>query len=378
VKTLNVLALSSWYPNHANPYLGNFVQRHCKAIATIHNVWVIFIAAVNDKSEERIEKHQSANLTEIIIYQRPGKNDLLKYRQRQKMLLQSAREIGVDFDIIHGHVLFPSAPLFAYISKKLGIPWVFSEHWSGFHERFRPAINPFKWKLILKASKTAKMGFPVSANLASAIKKVLPKSELLCIPNVVEDVFFETNKSDSHRDPIRFLHVSTLVEEYKNFHGTLEAFSALVESKQSFELVVVTDGDASQAKTWVEELNLSQHITFTGPMSSAEIAEEMTVSDALILFSNTENQPCVVLEALSTGLPVIASDVGDIPNLVTDGKGLTVPPRDVNALAESLISFTKNRSQYKSEQVAEGTREKFSKDAVARAYSNAYKKVLNG
>lgn len=284
--------------------------------------------------------------------------------------------MDVDFDILHAHTLFPLAPLFSFIAAKLDIPWVFSEHWSGFHNDFRPQINPLKWKWIMNSAKTAQMGFPVSQNLAASIQKVLPHHKLRCVPNVVEDVFFTTSENHEHNGQVRFLHVSTLVERYKNMRGTLEGFSKLQQSGFDFRFSIISDGDFSDAKKWTSTLNLADRVDFKGPLSSSEIAHEMASADALILFSNTENQPCVVLESLSTGLPVIASTVGDIPNLVSSDKGFLVPAGNVEKLHQSLAKFMESRASFSRTQVAKGTREKFSKEAVARLFSAAYAEVL--
>lgn len=376
VKPLNILALSSWYPSEADPFLGNFVKRHCEAISTTHKVWVIFVAGVEDKSKEKIEKTESGNLTEIIIYQESGRNDLVRYFQKRKAILTVIEELGIDFDLLHAHALFPLAPMFSFVSKKLNIPWVFSEHWSGFHEKFRPTVNPLKWKWVMDSAKTAEMGFPVSENLAKSIQKVFPNQKLQCVANVVEDVFFPPCENHEQNSQTRFLHVSTLVEKYKNMRGTLAAFSRLKKAGFDFHFLIVSDGDFSDAKKWTIEFDLSDRVDFKGPLSSAEIANEMAVADALVLFSNTENQPCVVLESLSTGLPVIASTVGDIPNLVTRDKGLLAPPGNVAALYQSLSKFIESRSDFSRAIVAKGTREKFSKEAVAKRYSDAYSELL--
>ncbi len=229
----------------------------------------------------------------------------------------------------------------------------------------------------MDAAKTAKMGFPVSENLSASVQKVFPNLKLRCVPNVVEDVFFDSPQNHEQQEQVRFLHVSTLVEVYKNMRGTLEAFSKLKKAGFDFRFLIVSDGDFSDAKKWTKEFDLMDRVDFKGPLSSEEIANEMAAADALVLFSNTENQPCVVLESLSMGLPVIASTVGDIPNLVSDGKGYLAPPGNVNALHESLTKFIENRSQFSRSEVAKGTLDRFSKEAVARMYSEAYSKILN-
>jgi glycosyltransferase involved in cell wall biosynthesis len=193
---------------------------------------------------------------------------------------------------------------------------------------------------------------------------------------MVEDVFFQSTSTVNQNAQVHFLHVSTLVEQYKNMHGTLEAFSKLKMAGHDFHFLIVSDGDFSDARNWTAEFNLTDRVAFKGPLSSKKIADEMASADALVLFSNTENQPCVILESLSMGLPVIASTVGDIPNLVLSDKGFLAPPGNVEALFESLTKFMKNRSTFNRAEVAKGTRERFSKEAVALLYSDAYSEVL--
>ena len=342
---LNVLVLSSWYPTEKDPFIGNFVRRHCEAISREVKVWVFH--TVEDEKEESIRKEvkQSGNLTEVILYLPESGNPLSKYRGKKKAILAAIEKSKIEFDILHAHVLYPMAPLFASVAKRLNIPWVFTEHWSGFHRRFRPKINPLKWRWIMERSNTAKMGFPVSENLASSIQSELPSMTLELVPNVVKDEFFERSVSDKDAldSTIRFLHVSTLDEKYKNISGTLEAFAKLKESGEGFSFTIVTDGDSTFANHRVVELGLEDEVDFKGPMQPAEIADEMVKADALVLFSNTENQPCVILESLAMGLPVIASSVGDIPNLVTDGKGILVSPGDTDQLRGAFISFIDNK-----------------------------------
>ncbi|MEM9051669.1 MAG: glycosyltransferase [Bacteroidota bacterium] len=374
---LNILAPASWYPSKVDPFVGNFVKRHCEAIATIHNVWVVFVASVETKSEERIEKSSLGNLTEIIIYQKPTNNDIFANFKKRKAVFEVIRDLDVKFDLIHAHFIFPLAPMFEYFSEKLGIPWVFTEHWSGFHKKFRPKTKHLKWKWVMNAGKSARMSFPVSENLRDAMKIEFPDQEMILVPNVVEDVFFSSEKKESSDQTSRFLHVSNLVEEFKNLRGTLEALAILRREGIDFQFQIITDGDASQAKKWVEDLGLTDRVTFKGSADTGQIAEAMTTSDALILFSNTENQPCVVLESLAVGLPVIASSVGDIPNLVTEKSGLISLPGDVNQLAENLKLFISRKESYEAKEVSLGALESFSKEAVGQKYSEAYAKILN-
>jgi len=377
VKPLNILALATWYPSKKDRFIGNFVKRHCEAIATVHNVWVIFVADIARKSEERIEKISNGSLTEIIIYRTKPANDVLGNFRNKRVVLQAIEDLDVNFDLLHAHFVFPFAPMFKYISQKMKIPWVFTEHWSGFHKRFRPNTKYIKWKWIMNAAKSASISFPVSENLKEAMKIEFPDQEMICIPNVVEDIFFETKRKELSSASNHFLHVSNLVEEFKNLRGTLQAFSLLQMEKLSFHLQIITDGDSSKVRKWVDELGLVSRVSFVGPFSSSEIATAMSCADALVLFSNTENQPCVVLESIAVGLPIIGSNVGDMKNLITQKRGFISPPGDVVRLAQNLKDFISTKHSFTADKVASGAAQEFSKEAIGLKYAQAYTGLLD-
>lgn len=378
MEALNILVLSSWYPHRYDPYIGNFVKRHCESIARQHKVWVIHV--VNERQEEKpgVEKKQQGNLTEILLYQRRSGFPLLDYLRKRALILKTIGAEGVSFDLLHAHVLYPLAPLFSAVAKKLVIPWVFSEHWSGFHPEFRPSVSSVKWSWIIRSANTAQRGFPVSKNLADSLANLLTAVPLYPVANVVGDEFFKAKSELTHSasDRLNFLHVSTLDERYKNISGTLEAFQRLKSAGFRFSFLIISDGPLDRAKGKVKALDLEGEVEIRGAATSEEIAAEMMRSDAFVLFSNTENQPCVILEALSLGLPVIASSVGDIPNLVTSERGFLVEPQNTEDLANKLMEFSKRRSEFRREIVSRGTAESFSYDAVCSIFSKHYTEVL--
>jgi len=378
VEAFNILVLSSWYPHRYDPFLGNFVKRHCEAIARSHRVWVIHVVNVSEKGQVGEERHSNGNLTEIIIYRKRSPLSFIDYQVKKRRISDAIRKEGISFDLLHAHVLYPLAPLFARVAQKLGIPWVFSEHWSGFHREFRPAIPAWKWSWITRRASTAQRGFPVSQNLAHSLSEIIPSVPLFPIPNVVSDVFFEkqVESEDLHGGKVKFLHVSTLDEPYKNISGTLEAFAELKASGKDFRFLIISDGNTQLAESEVMRLGLTEEVEIRGAATSEEIAEEMLMSDAFVLFSNTENQPCVVLESLSLGLPVIASSVGDLPNLITPEKGLLVRRGDTKDLSQKLLAFVERRNDFSGADVSRGARESFSYDAVSGMLSDHYREVL--
>ena len=95
---------------------------------------------------------------------------------------------------------------------------------------------------------------------------------------------------------------------------------------------------ALEART--DELQIRKRVTFLGALDRRGVLELFRSADAAILSSAWENFPHTLVEALAVGTPVIATSVGGVPEIVTDGEnGLLVPPGDPEALAQAVRRY---------------------------------------
>lgn len=131
------------------------------------------------------------------------------------------------------------------------------------------------------------------------------------------------------------------IDHLKGHDTLLQALAALRVFGTAPVLLIVGDGAERAAReTLARELRLSEtQVRFLGFRS--DVADLLAASDFFVLPSLTEGLPLSVLEAMAQRLPVVASAVGGIPELVTDGQeGLLVPPSDVDALTNALGRVT--------------------------------------
>jgi glycosyltransferase involved in cell wall biosynthesis len=85
-------------------------------------------------------------------------------------------------------------------------------------------------------------------------------------------------------------------------------------------------------------------VTFRGPLLGRALLDEYDAADALCLPSRTEGLPMVLLEAMGRGLPVLATSVGGVPDIVVDGEtGLLVHPGDRQALEDAIVRVAADR-----------------------------------
>jgi colanic acid/amylovoran biosynthesis glycosyltransferase len=132
----------------------------------------------------------------------------------------------------------------------------------------------------------------------------------------------------------------------KGFEWALEAVRTLVDAGVPIEYTIVGDdpkdevGEPSERERiahTVADAGLAEHVQLIEMAPSREVARRLQESHALLLPSLDEGLPTVVLEAMASGVPVVATDCGGVSEALTDGvEGLVVPPRDSDALAAAL------------------------------------------
>jgi glycosyltransferase involved in cell wall biosynthesis len=134
------------------------------------------------------------------------------------------------------------------------------------------------------------------------------------------------------------------VGQRKGTFDLIRAFANLPdEQKNSTKLIIAGDGDIEQGRKLVENLNLTEHITFLGWINSDQRDKLLAKADVFILPSYNEGLPLAILEAMSWGLPVISTPVGGIPELVVpEQNGLLVNPGDIEQLSEAMQLLIEN------------------------------------
>jgi glycosyltransferase involved in cell wall biosynthesis len=365
----HVLHLASWYPNRRGPQEGDFIQRQLQALAAYNPVYVI--AVIRDDTLKpgsfSIEKSDDGNLYETIGYYNGYKTGIRKldallslfaYQKNfRKLINQHIVESGKP-ELIHIHVAFRAGLMALWLSGKYNIPYIVSEHWSGYKKEDKSGVYyqpPAIKSMIKKILNGARAILPVSASLEDDIKKITTNTRFTIIHNVVDETLFSpsANKSPSR---FRFLHVSTMGSE-KQPEMLFRAFDT-ISNNATTELVclgTVPDGLAE----WVNKnIRQSANIVFMGNVPYSKVADEMRQADCLVITSLYETFSCVSAEALLSGLPVIATPVGVIPELVTPGNGIVV--KTEAELISAMRQMIANRGAFHPDTIAAAQKGKFS------------------
>ena len=124
----------------------------------------------------------------------------------------------------------------------------------------------------------------------------------------------------------------------KGHHVLLDAVAALVAGGRDVRLVLVGDGpDRGALAAHVERLGLGGRVDFAGALNQHDVARVYASADAVVLASFAEGVPVVLMEAMSAGVPCVATRITGIPELIRDGvDGLLVTPSSVEELADAI------------------------------------------
>ncbi|WP_343423588.1 glycosyltransferase family 4 protein [Candidatus Amarolinea dominans] len=116
-------------------------------------------------------------------------------------------------------------------------------------------------------------------------------------------------------------------------------------------------------------------ITFHGTRPKADVADFLRQADLFVLASQWENMPCVLLEAMACGVPIVASHVGGIPEIVDDAVGILVPPGDVPALAAALTAALTQPERFDRRAMTQRATF-YSPAAIGQTFDSIYRSML--
>jgi glycosyltransferase involved in cell wall biosynthesis len=249
-------------------------------------------------------------------------------------------------DLMHIHVWNPASCRYALkLAGRYNVPSVITEH------------DPFKLpriKMMIKRKLLKKVShvIAVSESNHKLLLNLFPelKNRITTIHNGIDVTWFESQLLSftiKHRDEHRkqnfnatknskiILSVAEL-HERKGIKYLIEAMPKVIENCPTCKLVLVGAGpEEASLKKLVKEKNLENHVVFLG--FRKDIPHIMKSADVFVLPSEKEAFGLVLIEAMAAELPIIASDVGGIPEIIENGtNGMLVPPHDEDRIANAI------------------------------------------
>jgi glycosyltransferase involved in cell wall biosynthesis len=368
----NIAVIPAWYPTQGRPLDGIFVRDHARAAARDSDVAVLVneeappagrrLFSVHDGVEDGLRTFRIRHLG---LPQLGTAGYLLGIRTA----LAKLRREGRPVDLLHAHV-HRAAWTAMIVGAVTRLPYVVSEHSSEFASS---GIAPGALRRARISFPRAKLVCPVSEYLRAQIEAHGIHASFRVVPNPVDTELFAPRPPASRTGATRMIAVTSL-QPAKGIPHLLEA---LREIARDFVLDVVGDGpNRAEYEDQARRSGLAERVVFHGQQPKPTVASLMQNADFLVLPSLGETFSVVVVEAMACGLPVLATRVGGVPELVDERTGMLVDPGSAEALRAGIEHMLDHYGDYPREPIRERATSGYSLDAVGDAWTAVYRAVL--
>jgi len=282
---------------------------------------------------------------------------------------------GFDFDLIDAHYYYPDGVAATLLSKWLSKPFVVTARGSDINQIARYGIPK---TLIRWSAHRAAASIAVSRALSDAMAELgIAREKLSVFRNGVDlEKFYPVSKTEARKkldwpDDPTLISVGNLVEN-KGHHIAMESLTLL----PGYRLAIIGDGpERLRLQLLGQRLGVSNRVIFIGRVAQRNLSAYYSAADVLILASSREGWPNVLLEAMACGTPVIASNVGGVPEIITR----PVAGRMMAALTPHALVDACNDlfAKYPDSTSVRSYAEEFGWDATTRAQLDLFKEILH-
>jgi glycosyltransferase involved in cell wall biosynthesis len=394
---LHVFVIPSWVSGVSEPSAGSFMLEQAQAVARPHPDWTVTFSAVNHhvpttrlitlrKVLTLLSARSSATPMALptgfvhckrhVLLRRSKllKGDIapIVAAHRRHLMAQQERP-----DLLHAHVAWPAGAAARALSREFGIPYIVTEHMAPFPLPGRPLTDAAgrATRIVLEPLEDADAVIAVSDYLAAAMREQGLHRPVTVIPNGVDTEFFHPPIDMPAGHPFTFLTVSRLTDE-KGIADLLQAIEGFHRIGGRARFRIAGPGPRALYEQMAEQLGIAGSVRFLGPLGRAEIAAELRAAQALVMPARHESFGIVAIEAMATGIPVLATRSGGPESIVTAKTGLLVEAAAPGELARGLAAMMSRAGEFDREIILARCRSRYGADIVAAQVAALYREVL--
>jgi glycosyltransferase involved in cell wall biosynthesis len=380
---MHILIIPSWYPTDYNELRGIFFKEQVYAVAEYakkHHIGILSVQLISIKEIVknkqlffRSEKKITDNSYEYIytfaaIPKSKVPNQKLLFNLYKKRLEEYIVKHGTP-DLIHLHS-FVAGEIALYAQKKYKIPYIVTEHSSGFSRNLYSQKILFLTKNVYENSKK-------NIAVSKQFQKLLQDKfdiEFEYIPNIVDTDFFYFKENDKSNN-FNFINVAFLNKNKKQ-NLLIKSFYKAFKDKKSVKLTIVGEGsEYNNLQQLIRNLNMQEQINLYGRADRLQVRKLYQQSDAFVLSSQYETFGVVVIEAMSCGLPVVATRCGG-PESIVDSNALGyLSDIDEEDLSLKLSQLYEHYHKFDKSYIRKHVVDNFSKEYVVSKLIKIYKSV---
>lgn len=278
---------------------------------------------------------------------------------------------------VHGasHGSFWRKRLFMRLARAFGIPVVFHLHGGEFRQFIDQRLPPASRVKALDCLKASSLIYCLNEDMANWLRTRVGHVPVKIMPNPIDLRRFAPGP-EKRETSLLFL---GRLEKEKGVLDLLEAFSTIAQERPAIRLLLCGIGAAEcQLKQRAEQLGIASQVSFPGWVDGDRKSALLQQAGAFVLPSYAEGMPMAVLEAMASGLPVVASRVGAVTDMLDNGAcGFLVTPGDIGQLRHALLAALDTRqSREPCQRALKRVRDNYSAEVVIAQLRWQHEKLL--
>lgn len=384
MKKIKMLVIPSWYPNEKDPLWGNYFIKQAEALNDYIDVSMLYINRIglkelnkyyNEKKTDGFNK----NLYNFNFYKKTIINyksvsldyAFKKYKKAAYDAYKKYIQIVGKPDIILVQSILPGGIAAKYIKEKEGIPYIVHAHSEAI------LTNPIYQKYVNEIVKYADDYMAVNNNIKEKIEAIR-KKECHIIPNFIDCKKFDLKKNEN-KDNFTLINISNFYK-VKALDVLLKALNIVVNEKcyKDVFLNIVGTGDYKDYYESISRsLNLDDNVKFMGYINNDELPKILNNADVLCVSSTFETFCIPIVEAFSSGIPVITTNCTGPMEIVNKDNSIVVNIGDIESYADAIIKMKTNYNKYNKNLIKKYAYNKYDKSVVCKNIIEIAKNIIN-
>lgn len=395
----SILIIPSWYPSLDSPSGGTFFLEqslimsedfHITILAMERNVCSItnffrsFLFIKNPK-KSNIHKLNTYYVSLPYCHKLSSKLNYLALKKAyNKAIKILCKQQTFRIDLIHAHAVFMGGVAAYELSKKLGVKYIITEHFSPFSLDFMHSIV---WK---QKMKTALEGCCKLLAVSNFMRQQLLMQNISCNPivvgNFVNDNLFIIPQKECYtgKGVFKMLNVAYYPGFIKDLDNLFQALVLVRKKHQQIQMTIVGGGEPNGGYTsnnkihlMVKRYNLEDIIIVVGSATRQEMSALMQECDVYVSSSIAESFGVCLCEAMLCGKPVVLTNNGGSNDFVTSENSILVDIHDPKQLSMGILEIMKNYSSYNSKTIRDSIKDKYGKNIFKKKLGEIYNDILN-
>lgn len=383
MKKLNILIIPSWYPNEKDPLWGNYFIKQAEALNEYANVSMLYINRIGLRELKKLNKEKLSDGFDEDTYSfKFFKKTIINYKSlsidysfnKYKKAAYSAYKklrLFIDKpDVIIVESILPAGIAAKYISEKENIPYIVHAH------SLNVMKNPLYEKYIKDIVNDADNYMAVNNSIIDTIKSI-GRKECNLVPNFVDTKKFDVKSNKN--DTFTLINICNFYK-VKALEVLLKALYIVInkEGYNNIKLKIVGTGEYKDYYECIANgLKLKDYVEFMGYVDNNKLPKVLASSNVLCVSSTFETFCIPIIEAFSSGIPVITTSCVGPLEIVNETNSIVVPIGDVEEYAKAIMEMIKNRKKYKKKDIKKYAFNKYDKSVICKQIIHICNKTIN-